>query len=93
LLLAGHVRHRLQDYVRRHRPTDSGATAVRAVQDWFDALDTANRAAERLVRLRRVAIAPDKLLVGIEWHPDAGGAIEQIELSVPRILDHRIPAQ
>ena len=43
-----------------------------------------------MVHVRHVAIVPDKLLVALSWHPDAGGALEQLELSAPGIVDDRV---
>jgi hypothetical protein len=89
LLLTGHIHRHLQDIVRRHRHSDSGYALSRVVHRWFPAHYSARGASEPLLRLRNVAILPDKVVVAIAWHTEAGGILEEIELSVPGIFDDR----
>lgn len=89
-LLRGHIHHRVLDYIRRRRSSDSGAAAARFVHDWFSAHTPCNGAGEPLMKLKNVAVAKDKLKVVLQWHEQAGGTIEQLEVRVPGIGDDRV---
>jgi type VI secretion system ImpA family protein len=91
LLLRGQLHHLLLDHVRRRHSSDSGSALIRIVREWFSANTPMNQAEEPLLTLRNVGIARDKLRVAVGWHKDAGGFLEEIEITVPGILDDRVP--